>query len=450
MSLEFTEADWSALKAEYCKGFTEAQAEVCRTFCRLRGLIPGKHVIFNLRQSKEWDDTIGAKVPVTKIIFMTTIDAARLIAQRSKEYNGQAPEQYIYLDEAGNPSIVSEIPLPHPENRQLPREPWAVRTTVYRKGFDHPITSVARFDAYASTYKSANGLVLTEIWSRRSPEMLAKCSEMLSLRKGFPEELSNLYLTDEIKTESEDIQPTTAVTPASVVPLPPTVPPVNQTPAIGTDSPRPGENIPPEVVAQIREAIPAIEKIAASPEIQKQLAAEGKKIDQTAIDQLKKDVGLTTASALPEPKKRGRKPKEVSPDNGQTAVGGITDEDIASAGTPAPQPDPNNAREAQEFVESVTSFTKEEAVAQGLPEPPDPLPSKEESAAFVARARKLVEPGVDIKSLGEYTLGLGNKTSSKYLTVGDWTKALTNLEAAKTAGTLKQLVKGEEKPLGTF
>src|ERR1700721_923955 len=185
MQLDFTPTELAALKAEFCKGFSSDQAEVCFTFCRLRGLMPGKHVIFSLRRSKEWDETVNAKVDVTKIVFMTTIDAARLIALRSGQYDGQDPEAYIYLEPDGE-FRESSIPLPVlplvPGQTPLSREPWAVRTTVHRKDFNRPMSSVARFDAYAATYKTATGPQLTEIWQRRPGEMLSKCSEMLSLR----------------------------------------------------------------------------------------------------------------------------------------------------------------------------------------------------------------------------------------------------------------------------
>jgi len=75
--LKLTDAQWASFAAEFCKGFTKEQAEVCRTFCEVRGLLPGKHVIFNLRSSSDWDEAVGAKVKTTKIIFMTTIDASR-------------------------------------------------------------------------------------------------------------------------------------------------------------------------------------------------------------------------------------------------------------------------------------------------------------------------------------------------------------------------------------
>lgn len=438
MSLEFSEQELAAIKAEWCKGASDSQFELFISECKARNLRPGVHLVFQLRNSKEYDPTVGASVFVKKPYWITTIAALRLIAQRTGEYLGQGPDEFVYLDAEGLPTIKSDIPLPTSKTDPTPREPWVARAKVYRKGFTEPMIGMARFEAYAGTRKvgkDSNEVVLTDMWVKRGSEQLQKCAEALALRKAFAEEMSGLMILEELK-EVEEHTPT-SVTPASVVPLPPTVPPVNQTPAIGTDSPRPRE---------VKVEFHADKVPATLPEHSGEtlvVKSDAKAATLAAVP------GLKTAAEIDAPKKRGRKPK--SPDNGEVRDDGITDADIASAGTPAPEFDQEaNQKAAQEFVESVTSFTKEEAVAQGLPEPPDPLPSKEESAAFVARARKLVEPGVDIKSLGDYTLGLGNKTSSKYLTVGDWTKALTNLEAAKTAGTLKQLVKGEEKPLGTF
>ena len=439
--LEFTDTEWETLAAEFCRGFTTEQALVCRTFCRLRGLIPGKHVIFSLRRSREWDEVAGAKVEVTKIVFMTTIDAARLIALRSGEYVGQDPETYIYLKEDGSDFVESNIPLPQlpivKGQTALPREPWAVRTTVYRKSFTHPITSVARFDAYAATYKTANGPQLTEIWLRRAPEMLAKCSEMLSLRKSFPEELGSLFLADEIKNETEDEKPH-GVTPASVVPLPPPVPAVNQTPAVPTDTPRPNEKVTVHPVVEVK--VPK-----ETPEIK----------PETPVKEVSKEVllaavpGIKTAAEIPLPaKKRGGRPKKESPNNGRQVAteGGITDEDITNASLPQPEFDKEaNQKEAKEFVEAITNMTTEEAEEKGLPDPPEysKIPDGEQKKAFIARTRALPEPGADIKSIGDYMLLRANKVGqpSKNLTVKDWTEALALLEEAKKAGTLKELLK---------
>ena len=441
MSLDFNEKELAAIRAEFCQGFTDEQFDVAMAFCRVRNLLPGKHVVFQLRNSNEWDEVVKAKVKKTRIIFITTIDASRLIAQRTGLYGGQGPEDYIYLDEHGSPSVISPIPLPQTPlppkgTAAAPREPWAVRTTIYRKDFEHPITSVARFDAYASTYESNGEIRLNAMWAKRGPEQLAKCSEMLSLRKAFPEELGQLYIQEEFKNEEE--APSGAVTPASVVPVQPVVPAVNQTPAEATDKPRPGEG------SNLSRTNEAVRKTAGEQLEDRKKALE---VAKSAVPDLK------PASEIPAPKKRGPKPKTKTPEEPKTEpVDGITQSDIDLAGQPVPEFDKAaNQREAQEFVEAVTSFTEEQAKEAGLPPPPDPLPSADQLKEFVARARKLAEPGADIKKLGDYTLGLGKKTASKYLTVGDWTTALGNLEKAKAEGKLKELVNSvPEPPLGEF
>jgi phage recombination protein Bet len=439
-NLEFTDKELAAIKAEFCPGFNDTQFEVCMTFCRVRNLLPGKHVVFQLRASKEWDEAAGAKVATTKIIFITTIDASRLIAQRTGQYGGQAPEQYIYLDANGAPGIVSEVPLPQlpmtPGVQALPREPWAVRTTVYRKDFDQPVSSVARFDAYAATYSTKEGPVLNSMWARRGPEQLAKCSEMLSLRKAFPEELGGLYLAEEFKP-GEDDKPA-PVTPASVVPLPPSVPKVDHTPAEGKQEPRPGETKTEFHTTEVPATLP-------------EHSGETLVAKETPKEKVLAAVpGLKTASALPPPeekKKRGR-PAKKSPDNGRdlAAEGGITDADIANAGTPPPVVDEAaNLAAAQEFVASVSEFTATEAAAQGLPDPPDygKIPEGEQKDGFIARFRELEKiNGVTNKALGDYIKSQTGKSGSKTLTVREWTETLAKLESAKENGTLKELVKG--------
>lgn len=438
MNLELSDKELLAIRAEYAKGFTNEQFDVAMTFCRVRNLLPGKHVLFQLRRSKEWDEIVGAKVEVTKIVFITTIDASRLIAQRTGQYGGQAPEQYIYLDENGSPSLVSEIPLPKlplvSGQTPLPREPWAVKTTVYRKDFDHPVSSVARFDAYASTYKTANGPALTDMWSRRGPEQLSKCSEMLSLRRAFPEELGGLYISEEFKAENEDAP----VTPASVTitaPIAPVVPKVDQTPAEPTNAARPGENSnEPRTAAGVKVEFHTDKVPATLPENSGSVLVVDKHlgpippVDSKLTAALAAVPGLKPASQIEEPKKRGRKPKE-SPDNGQM-VGGITQSDIQNAGLPAPPEITEADKQAgAAFVESL-----------------DPTPTKDEMKGFTDRVRALAAAGALNADLKNYILNKGGKSDPKQLTVGNWDQALTELETAQKEGKLKEVTKNVPLP----
>lgn len=391
--MDFTQEEIT-LRAEFGKGFTDTQWGWVVSECRARNLRIGSHLVPQLRRAKEYDSTTGAYVFVSKPFLITTIAALRLVAQRTGEYAGQAPEEYVYIDKEGLPNVVSNVPLPDPENKTLPREPWVVRTKVYRKGFTEPMIGIARFEAYAGMQKTQDGKWrLTDMWAKRGPEQLAKCSEALSLRKAFPEEMSNLFLSEEIRNEEEAPPPTE---PVALAPAPsaPSVPKVDHTPAVPTIDPRPGEEIP------------TLEEIV-----------------------LDKPAGTL-------PKRPGRKPKAEIPVNGKLAHDrpdlGITDEDIANAHKPKPEFDEAaNKAEAEAFVEDVCNATPV----------PDRVPDTEQKKVFADRIRTLATDGVTTAQIGAWAKKLTGKEKSGDWTNGDWGKIFAQLDAAAQAGTLKELVK---------
>jgi hypothetical protein len=153
------------------------------------------------------------------------------------------------------------------------------------------------------------------------------------------------------------------------------------------------------------------------------------------------------------PSKTKDEPRPSTSDSGQpTPELGITDADLAQAGTEyTPKVSEESKRAAQNFVEGATSFTEEQAAAQGLSAPSDPLPDATLLKSFVTKMRALVGPGVDIATLGKYTLSVGNKTESKYLTVGDWTKVFLHLDKAKAENKLVEFLKEfRDRPMPQF
>src|SRR5208283_2557870 len=107
--------------------------------------------------------------------------------------------------------------------------------------YEQPVTVVARFGAYAQTFKGDDGSIfLNHTWQTRGAEQLSKCAEALAFRMGWPEESAGLYITEELQNLEErepEAKPPAAVTP----PQRPEVPVVDHKPAEGTDEPRPGE-----------------------------------------------------------------------------------------------------------------------------------------------------------------------------------------------------------------
>lgn len=237
--MSYTAEQLAAIKAEYCKGATDDQFTNFIRICETRGLTPGNQVIFQLRNQRVFDPEVGASVVEKRATYLTSIDAFRLIAQRSGQYAGQAPAQYVYLDESNKPTIISEIPLPDGISTKKAAQPWAVRVSVYRKGFTQPITATARFDAYAVYVSAGQGAYkLNSMWEKRGAEQAAKCAEALALRQAFPEELGGLHTTDEFRDEEDQPPP---ASPAIEPPKAPVIPSVAQEPAIGAARPRPGE-----------------------------------------------------------------------------------------------------------------------------------------------------------------------------------------------------------------
>ena len=129
---------------------------------------------------KRWNGQAHKEVYTTQV----SIDGARLVAQRSGEYAGQTDAQWCGPDGGGVDVWLKAEP------------PAAARVGVYRAGFVQALTAVALWDQYVVTNKDGKP---NATWKKMGSLMLAKCAEMLALRRAFPMELSGLYSTEEME-----------------------------------------------------------------------------------------------------------------------------------------------------------------------------------------------------------------------------------------------------------
>lgn len=118
-----------------------------------------------------------------KVSIQATIDGFRLIAERTGLYQGQTPVMWC-----GEDGIWKDVWLKK-EN------PAAAKVGVNRKGFTEPLYAIARFETYAQ--KNYEGK-LNYTWLKMPDLMIGKCAEALALRKAFPQELSNIYSSEEM------------------------------------------------------------------------------------------------------------------------------------------------------------------------------------------------------------------------------------------------------------
>ena len=169
--------------------------------CRRTQLDPIARQIYAIYRGGKWGIQIS-------------IDGARLVAERSGKYEGQTTPEFT-----GDGKTWTEVWL---ESDQ----PKAARVGVYKRGFREPQYAVALWDAYAvytdewENNRKTGKQILSAMWAKMGPLMLAKCAEMLALRKAFPQDLSGLYSTEEMDQAGAPREVVRQVEQAAVVPFP--------------------------------------------------------------------------------------------------------------------------------------------------------------------------------------------------------------------------------------
>lgn len=170
-----------------CKNLTADDFELFCTVVNRTGLDPFAKQIHAVTR---YDKLKNAYV----LSIQTSIDGYRLIASRTREYQGQTKVMWCGAD--GEWKDVWLDPTSPPS---------AARVGVYRKGFKEPLYRIARWDSYAQYKRNKLGeYELVAMWAKMPDLMLAKCAEALALRAAFPQELSGLYTTDEMMQAGDD------------------------------------------------------------------------------------------------------------------------------------------------------------------------------------------------------------------------------------------------------
>lgn len=109
---------------------------------------------------------------------MTTIDGLRLLADRTGTYAPGHDTIFKYNDDDGKTLKSATCYV-----KKLVGEIW------------HEFGTEAMYSEYVQRGRDGN---ITAIWRQLAHPMTAKCSEALSLRRGWPAELSGLYIKEEM------------------------------------------------------------------------------------------------------------------------------------------------------------------------------------------------------------------------------------------------------------
>ncbi|HYX35810.1 MAG TPA: phage recombination protein Bet [Oligoflexus sp.] len=163
----FTPDKIDFLRRHYAKDATPEEFEHFVEVCRSRSLRPDARQIYFMK--------VAGRASI-----VLSIDAYRLIAQRTGCYVGINPVQYV-LDGEGR----------------------AVSATITVKklvqGHICEFSGTALFSEYYKPGRDGR----KSLWDSMPMSMLEKCAEAKALRKAFPEELSGYYTRDEMEGADE-------------------------------------------------------------------------------------------------------------------------------------------------------------------------------------------------------------------------------------------------------
>lgn len=160
---QLTNDQINLIKRTYARGATDDELKLFVHQCNRTGLDPlSRQIYFQKYKSKNGD---------SQMTIITGIDGYRIIAARSDRYAGS--DDAIF------------------DNEDAPKK---ATMTVYKivGGAKCAFTASARWNEYFPGDSKGH------IWRKMPCTMLAKCAEALALRKAFPNELSGVYVKEEM------------------------------------------------------------------------------------------------------------------------------------------------------------------------------------------------------------------------------------------------------------
>lgn len=180
----WTDKQKAALGVLGIREASNADLAVFMHYCQKTGLDPFSRQIYLIKRREKVGDQW-----VDKWTIQVGIDGFRVVRDRVAERLGVTVEyeDTIWFDRNGGEHKIWLLDEP----------PAGCKVTVLKDG--RPFPAVLRFGSYAAR---KNG-ELTGQWKNQPDHMIEKCAEAFALRRAFPNDLSGVYLEDEMPRQDE-------------------------------------------------------------------------------------------------------------------------------------------------------------------------------------------------------------------------------------------------------
>ena len=179
-TISFSKEQLELIKTQIAPEATNDELQLFLYTAKRSGLDPLARQIYCIHRSVKLPNGQYGK----KMTVQTSIDGFRVIAERSGLYGGQGEPIFDY----------------NPEG-----DPISCKISVFKFRGDvryEAAVGVAFFSEYAQTDRNGN---LTGLWASKKRIMLQKVAESLALRKAFAQDLSGLYISEEMPPAEDTI-----------------------------------------------------------------------------------------------------------------------------------------------------------------------------------------------------------------------------------------------------
>jgi phage recombination protein Bet len=192
---DYTPEQLSLVKRTVASDCTNDEFSLFVEVCRRVGLDPFRRHIYAVVYNKDKPDK-------RKMSIITGIDGFRAVAARNRDYRPDEAEPQIHYSDA----------LKDPVTNPLGIEKAVVKAFKLSPDSEwHPVVGVAYWDEFApigdewgkdditGKWGKTGKQYLGGQWPRMARVMIAKCAEAQALRKGWPEDLSGVYVQEEME-----------------------------------------------------------------------------------------------------------------------------------------------------------------------------------------------------------------------------------------------------------